>query len=323
MAGRSPSAPLVTAIVPTYGRSAALQRAVESVLDQTYETLELVVVDDASPEPVEPLLADRIEATSRDVTCIRHEENQGANAARNTGIRAASGDYLAFLDDDDRWLPDSVERRVARIDGRPDVGLVYSEARTVTADGHVLHETDSSVEGEALRDVLRGHVVGSFSRVLVRTAAVEHAGLPDERFPSWQDWEWYIRLARHYRFAHVPEVLTERTVAHEQITDAHEAKRDVSYPLLLEKHGDTAAACGWRVKRQFHAACARSLAASALQNGYWRDAVRYAVRAVRSYPLSARSLLYLGLALGGPKALQPARAVRRTLESRRSPGSES
>jgi len=310
---RHPSEPLVTVIIPTYGRSEALKEALSSVLDQTYENLELVVVDDASPVPVEPLVEDVSADTTDRVTCLRHDENKGANAARNTGIRAANGDFLAFLDDDDRWLPESVERRVMAFEGRPDVGVVYSQALTVDEEGRVLHETSGSVSGEALRPLLRGAIVGSFSRVMVRAAVVDRAGLPDERFPSWQDWEWYIRLAQHCLFEQVPDSLVVRQLSHEQISDSHETKRDVSYPLLLDKHRETSAEFGWLVERQFRGACARSLAASALRNGYWFDSIRYALKAVQAYPFSRSSLLYLGLALGGPRALEPARALRRAL----------
>jgi len=318
MAGASAlAAPLVTAVIPTYGRSEALQDAVESVLQQTYDPIELVVVDDASPEPVEPLVTDLVTDAGVPVTCIRHETNQGANAARNTGIRAGDGDLVAFLDDDDRWKPDSIERRVDALSGRPSVGLVYSDAVTVDADGAVLHETTSSISGDATRALLRGGIVGSFSRVLVRRSVIDDAGLPDERFPSWQDWEWYIRLSQHCQFEHVSEPLTVRRTENEQITDDHEQKRDESYPLMLETHRDTAAADGWRTKRQFEAACARSLAASALQNGYWVDAVRFAVRAARAYPFSTETALYLALAVGGPGTFKPAQVVRRWLTTRR------
>lgn len=305
--------PLVSVVIPTYGRAEAVTGAVESVVDQTYEAIELIVVDDASPQPVEPALAPVVADAKLPITVIRHEENRGANAARNSGIEAASGAYVAFLDDDDRWLPESVHRRAEVLDSNPDVGVVFSEARNVDEGGHVLYETRSSVEGDATGALLRGGIVGSFSRVMVRTAVIERAGLPDERFPSWQDWEWYIRLSEHCAFERVADTLTVRQVSDDRISGDHEAKRDVSYPLMVEKHGPTAARYGWVVERQFRAACARSLAASALANGYWRDAVWYAVTAVRRYPLSARSLVYLGLALAGPHALPSARAVRRAL----------
>jgi glycosyltransferase involved in cell wall biosynthesis len=314
MADPSVEEPLVTAVIPTYGRSEMLR---EGVLAQTYDALELVVVDDASPEPVEPLLADRVDETDREVSCLRHETNQGANAARNTGIRAADGEFIAFLDDDDQWEPDSVARRVAGFDGRPSVGVVYSDARTVAEDGTVLHETTSAVSGDATTALLRGAVVGSFSRVMVRRSVIDRAGTPDERFPSWQDWEWYLRLSEHCQFEHVSSPLTVRRVEDDRITDDHEQKRDVSYPLLLEKHRDTAEAHGWVWRRRFEAACARSVAASALQNGFWGDAVRFSLLAARRYPFSSSTALYLALSLGGPGTFRPAQAIKRRIANLR------
>ncbi len=89
-------------MIPTYGRPEFLEDAVRSVADQTYDPLELVVVDDCSPAPVETQFTEADLGELHNVRFLRHEENQGANAARNTGIRAGNGEFIAFLNDDDR-----------------------------------------------------------------------------------------------------------------------------------------------------------------------------------------------------------------------------
>ena len=121
MSNRSNSdAPLVSVVLPTYDRPALVRKAVASVGAQTYPNVELLVVDDCSPTPVEQALEGLSLGPSIAVRVLRHEENRGGNAARNTGIRVAAGEYVAFLDDDDRWHPEnrppgtSVSRIVAR-----------------------------------------------------------------------------------------------------------------------------------------------------------------------------------------------------------------
>lgn len=105
-----PARPLVSVVVPTFGRPEFLREAVESVLGQTYSHLELLVIDDCSPQPValDDVRDDRLRV-------VRHPRNLGPGAARNTGLAHARGEFVVFLDDDDRLLPDRVERGVAEI----------------------------------------------------------------------------------------------------------------------------------------------------------------------------------------------------------------
>ena len=101
--------PVVSVIIPTYNRAHLIGRAIRSVLDQTYQDWELIVVDDASTDDIPGIVKG---FTDGRVKYIRHDENKGAAAARNTGIQAARGAYIAFLDSDDEWLPEKLERQV-------------------------------------------------------------------------------------------------------------------------------------------------------------------------------------------------------------------
>ena len=226
--------PLVSVVIPSYDRPDRLLGAVESVLEQTYEPIEVVVVDDHSPTPVAEQLDGELSRTldgGKRLQVVRHEENRGANAARNTGIREATGSYVAFLDDDDRWCPEKIERQVQTFARSPDsVGVVYTGVWNVDGDGRKTKKIVPRVSGKVTEQLLTGAAVaGSFSRVMVRSSVIEEAGLPDERFPSWQDREWYIRLSLHCEFKYVAEPLTVRVLSeHDQISGDFEAKRDVT-----------------------------------------------------------------------------------------------
>jgi glycosyltransferase involved in cell wall biosynthesis len=304
--------PLVSVVLPTYDRPRRLEGAVESVLQQTYSPIELLVIDDHSPTPAGDVLSD---ASVDDGTLrvIRHEENRGANAARNTGIREATGNYVAFLDDDDRWRPEKISRQVQRFQTTDDdVGVVYTGAEYVY-ENHRRTEAYTT-SGDVTRDILTGAPLGQFSAIAVDAGVIEEAGLPDERFPSWQDREWFLRLSLHCRFASIEEPLTVRfRDADEQITGNFEEKRDVSYPLFLEKHRSLARSYGGRTERLFVASLSRSLGEAALKNGYYGDAREYLFRSLRYYPFSLDGWLTFLSSAGGRFTYVPMSHLVRTL----------
>ncbi|MEF8785092.1 MAG: glycosyltransferase family A protein [Haloarculaceae archaeon] len=289
--------PLVSVVLPTYDRPEKLTDAVESVSAQQYSNVELLVVDDASPTPMKSVVA---EAASSDLRWryLRHDTNQGANAARNTGIEAANGEILAFLDDDDRWVPEKLATQVSTFrDREPEVGVVVVGQQFV--DGN--QETTTRVPDigrTATPDLLAGGVGGSFSTLAVKRWVVEEAGLPDERLPTWQDREWLVRLSCHCEFASIQRPLVIRQVGgYSQISDLFEPKRDVTYPLFLEKYSELAAEYG--LEQRFKARLSLSIASSALVNGYYRDARRFAAKAIKTDPRLKTAYAYLALALGG------------------------
>jgi len=306
------SAPTVSVVIPTYDRPTYLSRAAASVDAQTFDDVELVVVDDSSEPPVRSVLEDLPLESIAAVTYLRHETNRGANAARNTGIEAASGEFVAFLDDDDWWERTKVERQVERFrEADPDVGVVYTGTRYLNADDGTSLVTIPHLEGRVTREVLTGGQIEEFSAAMVRASAIEDAGLPDERFPSWQDREWYLRLSRHCAFAVVPEPLTVRQMGHGgQISDDYERKRDVSYPLFLERHRPLAAEYGSRCERLFVASLTRLLGRSAFKNGYYREAAVHLARSLRYDPFALDAYTYLLASLGGRRTHQLGRRIK-------------
>jgi glycosyltransferase involved in cell wall biosynthesis len=307
---------LVTVVVPAYGRPTYLGDAVESVAEQTYGPIELVVVDDRSPEPIEPTV-ERADTSGLDsVRVVRHEENRGASAARNTGVERARGEFVAFLDDDDYWRPTKVEKQVATFEaGADDLGFVYAGQEYVAADGRPTNYRVPETAGWVTRDLLRGAPLCPFSSAMVRHSAVADAGDIDEDLPSWQDRDWYIRLSETCAFAAVAEPLVVRRMdSHGQISDDYERKRDVTYPLFLRKHRPRARRYGAQYEHALVASTSRSLAQSALVAGHHRDAVRLLLRSVRHEPANVESYPALAVALGGSRACDAARRLKRFAE---------
>ena len=304
------SEPTVSVVIPTYNRPEMLARAVESVTAQTYDEIELVVVDDHSPTPAAETLDALETKVLYSVECIRHEENRGGSAARTTGIEAASGDWIAFLDDDDEWKRTKLTKQIQRVESASsDVALVYTGIRQVDERGSTIAMKTPTGEGDVLEHLLRGNFIGTYSAVMVHSDAVAAVGSPDERFPSWQDWEWYLRLANYGKFASVPEPLAIRYNYHEQMSSDFEMKQDISYPLLLE----TGRPIAQELKSEFEAGAAFELARAAVQNGRFRAARRYLLRSLRLESRSASTWLYLALTIGGHYTFRPAQRIKQTV----------
>ena len=185
---------LVSVIIPTYNRAALVPRAIESVRRQTYRNLEILVVDDGSPDDTEDVVRRIVDPRIR---YIRHEKNRGLPAVRNTGIRVAEGKYLAFLDDDDEWKEDKLEKQLSVI-GPYDAVLTGALVNGKYLRLHGKHEV-------TLEDLRKGN---SFppSTLLVKTSVIRDV-LFDENLRQGEDWDAYIRLAQRYRIGYIREPL--------------------------------------------------------------------------------------------------------------------
>lgn len=285
--------PLVSVVLITRDRPAKLGGALDSLTEQTYSPLELVVVD-GSEESVESLVRRRSENLS---VTYRRDDGTGAAAARNVGMRAATGTYVAFLDDDDRWLPRKVERQVGTFE--PGVGTVYTGQFTVR-DGERVGGRTPSLSGWVTEELLRGTPCSPTSTVMVRRELFDETGGFDEQFPIWEDREWYVRLSQHGMFRPVPERLVHRGFGeYDQLTDDFAAVRDVAYPRFLEKHRELAGEYGPGCVRALVASLSRMAAASGVAAGQYGDARRFILRSLRYDPFHTQTWLYLVLSLGG------------------------
>lgn len=195
--------PRVSVIIPTYNRSRLLQATVESALAQTYPNIEVIVVDDGSTDDTGDLMA---KYTGR-VTYLR-QANRNAAAARNTGFRAASGEYLTFLDDDDLILPTKIERQAQVLASRPGVGLVHCRFYYADEAGNYLYKVGLLPEGAVLPRLVCSNFVW-MGAPLIRRDCLDQVGLFDEGIPSvTADWDMWLRIARAgHRFGCVQELL--------------------------------------------------------------------------------------------------------------------
>jgi len=197
--------PRVSVIIPTYNRAHLVSRAIGSVFQQTYQDFEIIVIDDGSTDGTHEVIERIREPRLR---YLRHDNNQGASAARNTGIEAASGDYIAFLDSDDEWLPNKLEKQVHLLQtSEVSVGAVYSGYVIIGERGQPVTAQIPKHRGIILDELLSDNCVGTTSTVMVRRECFRHGQPFDSALASGQDWDMWVRLAHDYQFDFNPDVL--------------------------------------------------------------------------------------------------------------------
>lgn len=199
---------LFSIVTPSYNRPDFLERLLESICRQTIRDFEVFVIDDAS---LDQEAYDRVIGRfSKDINLqyLRNEVNRGAQYSRNRGVAASAGKLIAFVDDDDEWLPGKLERQAALFSSASErLGLVYTWADAVSEETIVLHQYRAVHQGNVLAALLDACFIPS-PTVVVRRAAIEKLGGFDESLPSCQDWDMWTRVAEAgYDIAVVKDVL--------------------------------------------------------------------------------------------------------------------
>lgn len=221
----TPDGLTVSVVTPTYNHAETLPRAINSVLSQTFKNFEYIIVDDASTDDTESVVDSY---DDRRIQYVRHEENKGGSAARNTGIAQARGQYIAFLDADDEWLPKKLAAQVECLEERTDewvaVHCKYQSSRS--GGGRSLRKVTSQIlraigEGppepnvrsggeELIREVLTKRLSISGSTPMVRTETVNKINGFDSSFSRHQDIEFLIRVLKQGKLAFVDEPLANK-----------------------------------------------------------------------------------------------------------------
>lgn len=297
---------LVSAVIPTYNRAEYVEGAVESVLDQTYERCEVVVVNDGSTDDTRAVLAGY--ADDDRVRVLHNEENRGIPATMNRGVEAARGEYVGVFGDDDRWRPTKVERQLEALADRGEEYCGAYTAGVITDErtGGVVERVATGVEGDVFPEVLLRMEVLPHSGQLLRTECVRAVGGFDTDFAVACDWDLTIRLAKRWQFAYVPRTLTERLHHGDNVTgtpgyDVRARER------VGEKYRAEIEAAG--IEDEFDAAAARERGLAALSAGERPTAVAAFADAARLHPTPTH-LALLALSPLGERGLSAARRVR-------------
>jgi glycosyltransferase involved in cell wall biosynthesis len=190
--------PAISIIIPTYNRSAFIGEAIDSVLQQTFSDFELIVIDDGSTDSTGEI----VNAFKDERLVFIQQENAGRSAARNRALATARGKYIAFLDSDDTYLQDKLERQVNFMEAHPEIGMIYTSAKCIDADGNILKNNVyvASVSGQIYRQVAFFRPVTiTLPTVMVRREVLDNVGGFDEKMERFEDTDLWRRISKRYQ----------------------------------------------------------------------------------------------------------------------------
>ncbi len=204
-------------IIPTYNHAQYLRESVNSVLRQTFQDFELIIVDDASQDETKDLVQVWMKNDPR-IRYFRHSVNQGPAVALNTGIQNSRGYFITWMGADDRMLPHNLEKKVFFLENYGNVDVVYSDAEIINSQGEtlgVLRPYPASDQPQIVEDLFERLLRKNFivaSTVMVRKKCLDRFGGFDTNLRYAEDWELWFRLARRCVFAYLPEPLIQYRV---------------------------------------------------------------------------------------------------------------
>ena len=204
--------PLVSVVIPAYNAQVYIERTISSVLAQTYQNLEIIVVDDGSSDRTAEIVKSIAQKDERVI--LVQQSNSGVAAARNLGIEKSSGQFIAPIDADDIWYPQNIEKQVKCIlQEGASVGLVYSWSIDIDEDDLPTGGFRAPrIEGEVYTTLICHDFIANASSCLIRRACFQQVGdydssLKKQNGQGGEDWDLYLRIAEHYQFRAVPEFL--------------------------------------------------------------------------------------------------------------------
>lgn len=234
--------PLVSVIVPTYCRPEMLKDAVQSILDQTFPNFEIIVVNDGGPD-VSGMLASL--GSPEKIVYIRHEKTMDRSSARNTGLAAARGKYIGYLDDDDIFYPDHLEKLLRTLQ-RTGLKVAYSDtyqAFQTRRDGRYVvrkRKRFPAREFDAEQMLIANYIPTLC--IMHEKSCLEATGIFDTSLSTHEDWDLWIRFAHHFQFAHLKSITCEFRSRDDQsnTTTAHRADFLRTAELIYQRYADYA-----------------------------------------------------------------------------------
>jgi len=230
--------PKVSVIIPTYNRAEFLRSAIASALSQIFTDLEIIISDDKSTdntrEVVETFKDERIKY-------VRNEGNKGPSATRNTAILASKGEYIAFLDDDDEWLPDKLQKQIEVLDkSRPNICGVYSNRLFIDKlSGKILSDNPGTerLKGNLLYQLIIKSPIHT-STAVIKKRCLDEIGLFDETISYMEDYDLWIRLSMYWDFEYIPIPLIKAYVHGQAHLSRNLSGQTAGREKLLERYND-------------------------------------------------------------------------------------
>ncbi len=284
--------PLVSVIIPTYNRGHLIKKAINSVLNQTYKNLELIVVDDASTDNTEEIIST---ITNPNLIYIKQSSNLGPSVARNKGIEIAKGELIAFLDSDDQWYPEKLEKQInLLLNSDKSIGAVYCgmefyDFKTNERIGEHIITVDIKNNFTSGKYFLTPPMV----TVLAYKSVLEEVGGLDSNLKANEDTELAIRICKKYNFALVNESLVKVTRNHEQLM-ANNENYIKAREIIFNKHYDF-------LSKDILFGLAKQISSYNILNGNFTKAKNFIYKALRIKPFDVKTIAQLVLLTISPR----------------------
>jgi len=275
---------LVSVIIPTYNRAGHLKKTIDTVLNQTYKNLEIIVINDYSSDATSEILNS---FNLPNLYIINNKENLGAPASRNIGIKRCSGNYIAFIDDDDLWYPKKIELQLNHLIQNPHIDCIFCEYKYIL-NSMSFYPNIIDYKSSLGKTILT-RSLGSFSLPLIRKSCIDATGLLDINFVSCQDWDYWIRISQKFKIEKLSEYLVERNISNDQIT-ADIRKKIKGREYLLNKHSSLISR--YPSIESIHL---NRLGSLNVLEGNYTAARDYFIKAFKTYPFSPKTIMHLML----------------------------
>ncbi len=227
---------LISVIIPTYNRGYLIERAIESVQNQTYKEIEIIVVDDGSTDNTEEIVS---KISDSRIRYLKNPTNRGVSHTRNIGIAAARGTYLAFQDSDDIWKPEKLHKQMECMK-QGNYGMVYCAFEREFPDGAVVYYPPKEMpmqekQGEIVTSLLRQNLI-STQTMLIKKEVISQVGLFHEGMSNLEDYELALRIAKKYPIGMVDEALVYLHTLSDGINQNHlQSLVNITYIYLCNK----------------------------------------------------------------------------------------
>lgn len=223
---------LISIITPTYNREAFLPAAIESVLAQSYKEFELIIVDDGSTDNSRELINTYAEKDSR--VRYLYQENQRQSVARNYALSIAKGDFICFLDSDNYWPHDKLEKSLKAFEQYPDADIVYGDCITIDEQGSELHRNNMCrYSGKIAALLLKDNFVSMNTTMTRRKCFNEMGGMSGKRRVA-DDYDLWLKFSARYRFQYIPEFLAYYRVMENQISSNKKLRFETNENIILD-----------------------------------------------------------------------------------------
>ena len=230
--------PLISVVIPTYNRPELLKKAIQSVINQTYKNFEIIIVDDSSIKNNEKIIKN---FNKKNIIYIKNKTRKGGGHSRNIGIKKAKGEYIAFLDDDDEWIPEKLEKQLKAYN-TPKLGIVVCYSLDKRYDRVRISKPPENVDHKYL---LKSFNLSSTSTYMIKKDVLEKVGYFDTKLPSAQEYDLALRITKDYTVKTVPEILMIQHASKNQIS-INWNKKIRGILAIYNKYGDEYTTLGFK-----------------------------------------------------------------------------